>query len=75
MFSTNASMNATASFSIWRERHPRPRYYPQKRLTPAQHGTDGFFVALFERKSDVAFPGSPEGRDPEPMNTDRTVSC
>jgi 16S rRNA (cytosine967-C5)-methyltransferase len=45
------------------------------RLTPARHGTDGFFVALFERKPNAVIPGSPSGRDPEPMNTDPPVSC
>ena len=32
------------------------------RLTPAQHGTDGFFVALFDRK---AAPPEPETPDTE----------
>jgi 16S rRNA (cytosine967-C5)-methyltransferase len=45
------------------------------RLTPARHGTDGFFVAIFERKAAPVIPGQPEGLDPEPMNTDRPVSC
>jgi 16S rRNA (cytosine967-C5)-methyltransferase len=42
------------------------------RLTPAQHGTDGFFVALFERKAtpQTVIPGRPAGSDPEPMNTE-----
>jgi len=45
------------------------------RLTPAQHGTDGFFVALFERRkeSNAVIPGQPAGLDPEPMNTDPPV--
>ena len=43
------------------------------RLTPAQHGTDGFFVALFERKPEpkTVIPGCLEEADPEPMNTDQ----
>ena len=50
------------------------------RLTPAQHGTDGFFVALFGRKPNAVIPGRPAngptgGSDPDPMNTDRSVSC
>ncbi|HVH82181.1 MAG TPA: hypothetical protein VM782_22475, partial [Stellaceae bacterium] len=45
------------------------------RLTPAQHGTDGFFVALFERKTTAVIPGRSEGPDPELMNTGETVSC
>jgi len=40
------------------------------RLTPAQHGTDGFFVAVFERKATTVIPGQPEGLGPESMNTD-----
>ena len=44
------------------------------RLTPAQHGTDGFFVAIFERAPNVVIPGQPEGLGPEPMNTDGSVS-
>lgn len=42
------------------------------RLTPAQHGTDGFFVAIFERKPNTpsVIPGCVEEADPEPMNTD-----
>jgi 16S rRNA (cytosine967-C5)-methyltransferase len=43
------------------------------RLTPAQHGTDGFFVALFERKPDpkAVIPGCLEEAGPEPMNMDQ----
>jgi len=47
------------------------------RLTPAQHGTDGFFVAIFER-APVAIPVIPgclEEADPEPMNTDQQSPC
>jgi 16S rRNA (cytosine967-C5)-methyltransferase len=44
------------------------------RLTPAQHGTDGFFVALFERAPSVVIPGQPEGLGPEPMNEDGIAS-
>jgi 16S rRNA (cytosine967-C5)-methyltransferase len=40
------------------------------RLTPAQHGTDGFFVALFERNATTVIPGQLEELDPEPMTTD-----
>ena len=46
------------------------------RLTPAGHGTDGFFVAMFERQpappSASVIPGpDPEGdENPEPMTTD-----
>jgi 16S rRNA (cytosine967-C5)-methyltransferase len=42
------------------------------RLTPAQHGTDGFFVALFARRPipSPVIPGCLEEADPEPMNTD-----
>ena len=38
------------------------------RLTPARHGTDGFFVAIFERKkpaTETVIPGRPVGSDPE----------
>jgi 16S rRNA (cytosine967-C5)-methyltransferase len=43
------------------------------RLTPAQHGTDGFFVALFERTplATPVIPGCLEEADPEPMNADQ----
>ena len=43
------------------------------RLTPARHGTDGFFVAQFERKTDhtAVIPGRPSRSDPEPMTTDQ----
>jgi 16S rRNA (cytosine967-C5)-methyltransferase len=42
------------------------------RLTPAQHNTDGFFVAMFERKAPLppVIPGCLEEADPESMNTD-----
>jgi 16S rRNA (cytosine967-C5)-methyltransferase len=41
------------------------------RLTPTQHNTDGFFVALFERKPAApVIPGCLEEVDPEPMNTE-----
>jgi 16S rRNA (cytosine967-C5)-methyltransferase len=33
---------------------PSPAGDRMLRLTPARHGTDGFFVALFERKADAA---------------------
>lgn len=45
------------------------------RLTPARHGTDGFFVAIFERLPSAVIPGQPEGLGPEPMNTDPSASC
>jgi 16S rRNA (cytosine967-C5)-methyltransferase len=47
------------------------------RLTPAQHGTDGFFVALFERKPAATpiIPGYLEEANPEPMNTDQESPC
>jgi 16S rRNA (cytosine967-C5)-methyltransferase len=47
------------------------------RLTPAQHGTDGFFVAIFERKlaATAVIPGCLEEADPEPMNTDDSSPC
>ncbi|HTW51238.1 MAG TPA: RsmB/NOP family class I SAM-dependent RNA methyltransferase, partial [Stellaceae bacterium] len=41
------------------------------RLTPAQQGTDGFFVAIFERTPKTVIPEQPTGLGPEPMNTDR----
>jgi 16S rRNA (cytosine967-C5)-methyltransferase len=42
------------------------------RLTPARHGTDGFFVALFKRNplATPVIPGCLEEADPEPMNTE-----
>src|SRR4051794_4674839 len=35
------------------------------RLTPARHGTDGFFVAIFERRTDLVtyLPGGPKTED------------
>jgi 16S rRNA (cytosine967-C5)-methyltransferase len=58
---------------------PCPAEADYLRLTPAQHGTDGFFVAIFERKAAPAtasvIPGCLEEAGPEPMNTDPSVSC
>jgi len=42
------------------------------RLTPARHGTDGFFVAILERRkpdNTTVTPGRLEEPSPEPMNT------
>jgi len=51
---------------------PCPATSDYLRLTPAQHGTDGFFVAVFERKpaTPPVIPGCLEEADPEPMHTD-----
>jgi 16S rRNA (cytosine967-C5)-methyltransferase len=39
------------------------------RLTPAQHGTDGFFVALFERKAAAIEAGESEDSAPAPTRS------
>ncbi|MGA8401133.1 MAG: RsmB/NOP family class I SAM-dependent RNA methyltransferase, partial [Stellaceae bacterium] len=49
---------------------PTPHGGDFLRLTPARHGTDGFFVAIFERAQPAVIPGCLEGADAEPMNTD-----
>jgi 16S rRNA (cytosine967-C5)-methyltransferase len=40
------------------------------RLTPARHGTDGFFVAMFQRTPTAVIPGpEPQRGNPETMST------
>ena len=49
------------------------------RLTPAQHGTDGFFVAMFERDAMSVGPGQPEELDSHAVqgvsDEDGPVAC
>lgn len=47
------------------------------RLSPALHGTDGFFMAIFERQkhTNSIIPGQSERLRPEPMNTDGSAVC
>jgi 16S rRNA (cytosine967-C5)-methyltransferase len=55
---------------------PCPTIGDYLRLTPAQHGTDGFFVAIFERAPLApVIPGCLEEAGPEPMNADQGSPC
>ncbi len=47
------------SVAVWPEGGPDAPSAPYLRLTPATHGTDGFFAAVFERKAAAA----PEATD------------
>ena len=59
---------------VWEETIgiPCPAADGYLRLTPAQHNTDGFFVAVFERvpATPPVIPGCLEEADSEPINTD-----
>ena len=69
-----ADFNLVPIAQAWDEAFgtPCPAGRDYLRLTPAQHGTDGFFVAIFERKHAPisVIPGCLEEADPEPMNTE-----
>ena len=56
----------------WREAigTPCPGGQNYLRLTPAQHGTDGFFVAIFERQKLQPQPASFEAPDGAPQDED-----
>ena len=53
---------------------PCPAEGPYLRLTPAQHGTDGFFVAVMERRPQATAPqpDAPASESPTPDSPDDT---
>lgn len=54
---------------------PFPADAPYMRLSPATHGTDGFFTAVLERSADAPTepePGEPEPADADPADTTET---
>jgi len=66
---THADFTLLPAAEIWNEPAPVPAEGPYLVLTPARFGTDGFFAAVFERRSlgggagsDRLWSGTPAGR-------------